>query len=767
MHARLLLAAWLGCGGALVAAQPLGYSFADVTRLRKHLLIDQYLDSAVPPELEVDGVGTQVSMQIRIFKIVSIDMTTATMRLRIWRRLRWKDPRLAWNETLWNGVWEIRAEADVSSAADQPDDNIWRPMLHHYNAAKDPEETLDDGAIWILSDGSVTQSRPGMLDISCRFTGLINFPYGSVSCPFDVGVWDFGDNVVNLTFYEDGGVLVDSILETGGTSYQEYSISEATWKRSTHVYEGSDTQYTSLYFDLSFRRPSNYFFWSIEFPSIFLAFISMVVFWLDATNCGERLGYGVTVLLAVEVTKVVTNGLLPVCGETLWVQILLILNELVCILCLLESCLAIYHAFEAIGRIDELRAERTDYHARRIVPSTYIILLGTVYSLELDDGYMGTSKSMFQGIKGASVRVDAGILIAPCVVIAVVIVWFAIQKMEGRKRDAQGKTHASKKHALKKRATIYRPAHFLQNLDQPAEETTTARNAATSTLDLTPSCSTGSTSTVEQIRSFMLSRDTRPPPEPAIELTTGQLEAAAQLRRDFTRPLPVSANELSTGPLAAAAHAAAAIAVMQAGSGGSGSGRSGRGRGCTYGAADGACGSSRSSDSNGLIHAGGAIHEEELLAARLIASEELLAAAYHAGGSGTTPARVPAPVRSAPVTVKRTSPGRLSQTAITAKSPGTTPVRAPAPTRPPVTTVTLNSPWLSRAPESAKSALPTPVQSPAPAASPVSAPRPVPPSAPARLPSRLPASMLQQDQQPDGQASEEAMQRSPKRQLVI
>ena len=744
---------------------PVPFDFADVARLRQQLFVVQGLDSEVPPD-QIGRAPTQVSLQYRIFKIVQLDAPIGLLRLSVWQRMAWKDPRLAWNESEWGGVTEIRVKRGISREGDRPDDRMWNPHIHIYNAASKLDDALDVGATWVYSDGSVYQARPGMLELNCRFTGLANFPRDDLSCPFDIGGWDYADNVMNLTFMGTGIEL--ETLQEAGTSYQEYSLDRFTIERMTYIYPCCPNEsYSNLLFRVTFQRTSMYYFWAIEFPSMLLTIVSFAVFWLDPTNCGERLGYGVTVLLAVEVTKVVTSGLLPVCGETLWVQILLILNELVCILCLLESCLAIYHAFEAIGRIDELRAERTDYHARRIVPSTYIILLGTVYSLELDDGYMGTSKSMFQGIKGASVRVDAGILIAPCVVIAVVIVWFAIQKMEGRKRDAQGKTHASKKHALKKRATIYRPAHFLQNLDQPAEETTTARNAATSTLDLTPSCSTGSTSTVEQIRSFMLSRDTRPPPEPAIELTTGQLEAAAQLRRDFTRPLPVSANELSTGPLAAAAHAAAAIAVMQAGSGGSGSGRSGRGRGCTYGAADGACGSSRSSDSNGLIHAGGAIHEEELLAARLIASEELLAAAYHAGGSGTTPARVPAPVRSAPVTVKRTSPGRLSQTAITAKSPGTTPVRAPAPTRPPVTTVTLNSPWLSRAPESAKSALPTPVQSPAPAASPVSAPRPVPPSAPARLPSRLPASMLQQDQQPDGQASEEAMQRSPKRQLVI
>jgi hypothetical protein len=47
----------------------------------------------------------------------------------------------------------------------------------------------------------------------------------------------------------------------------------------------------------------------------------------DATNCGERLGLGVTLVLAIEVTKIVIQELLPVCGEMLWIEVLLTVSE--------------------------------------------------------------------------------------------------------------------------------------------------------------------------------------------------------------------------------------------------------------------------------------------------------------------------------------------------------------------------------------------------------------------------------------------------------
>ena len=83
-----------------------------------------------------------------IIKIVSVDMATATMRLQVWRRVKWTDPRMAWDPAEWGGVWEIRGEEGIHTggANSAPDNNIWTPHLFHYNAAADPEVTLEKGA---------------------------------------------------------------------------------------------------------------------------------------------------------------------------------------------------------------------------------------------------------------------------------------------------------------------------------------------------------------------------------------------------------------------------------------------------------------------------------------------------------------------------------------------------------------------------------------------------------------------------------------------
>ena len=116
--------------------------------------------------------------------------------------------------------------------------------------------------------------------------------------------------------------------------------------------------------------------------------------------------------------KIVVSELLPVCGETLWIEILLFVNELWCAICILVSCTAIYQAYKGLGTTEEHRSDRVDYWARRFVPSTYAIAIGIVYSITLDDGYMGSLDPMFQGL--GKVNASGKLAIVPCVLVVIV-----------------------------------------------------------------------------------------------------------------------------------------------------------------------------------------------------------------------------------------------------------------------------------------------------------------------------------------------------------
>ena len=70
------------------------HNASDVARLRRDLLQD--LDPRVPPAPGSDG-GIKVGVQLRIFKVLNVDIAAGVLTLMIWRRSKWQDPRLVWN----------------------------------------------------------------------------------------------------------------------------------------------------------------------------------------------------------------------------------------------------------------------------------------------------------------------------------------------------------------------------------------------------------------------------------------------------------------------------------------------------------------------------------------------------------------------------------------------------------------------------------------------------------------------------------------------
>merc|ERR1712054_472920 len=145
--------------------------------------------------------------------------------------------------------------------------------------------------------------------------------------------------------------------------------------------------YPVLTWRIYLKRPVITYVLKIEVPSILLTMLSFAVFWLDATHVGERLGYGVTIILAVQVSAVVTSDLLPLSGEILWMELLDLMNFLFCVLSLLMSLITVHWAFRNPLAVDELGAQRIDFFSRWIICPTYIIFLVWIYSLELDDYY--------------------------------------------------------------------------------------------------------------------------------------------------------------------------------------------------------------------------------------------------------------------------------------------------------------------------------------------------------------------------------------------
>lgn len=193
------------------------------TALRAQLL-DGY-DLVVPPAssrtANYSAAGTDVELEVAFFKIESVSAAEGRMRLKIWLRLYWKDERLAWDPALHGNLTTISFRAEAEAGGTEAE--IWVPDVQPYNAMEGVARTLDIATARVGSDGGVFWSRPGMLDVMCRFSGLVAFPFDRLACGIEFGGWSLSGGWQGLSPRGDGFSF--NVQETtSGSSYNEFLL---------------------------------------------------------------------------------------------------------------------------------------------------------------------------------------------------------------------------------------------------------------------------------------------------------------------------------------------------------------------------------------------------------------------------------------------------------------------------------------------------------------------------------------------------------------
>lgn len=113
----------------------------------------------------------------------------------------------------------------------------------------------------------------------------------------------------------------------------------------TNLYEyplAPNEPFPTLEYTIHLERATFFYLNFTLLPSVILSLISFSVFFMSFA-VGERLGFGITLVLVVEVSKQTIASLLPICGELLWMELFFWINFLACVLALLERCPVLAH----------------------------------------------------------------------------------------------------------------------------------------------------------------------------------------------------------------------------------------------------------------------------------------------------------------------------------------------------------------------------------------------------------------------------------------
>ena len=291
------------------------------SQLQKYKLAD-YVPTALPSSdrssksLNATGgslSGTDVFVDMVFYTVISTDVTSGRMALKVWHNLRWTDERLAWDPADFGNITTTFYAAAGHNRLE--DTQIWVPDITLYNSLTAMTESLDPQLATVSSSGQVFWSRPGSLEVLCKYSGLVAFPFDTLRCNFEIGGWAYGGFQQGVELYprtatagdplQGPGFVVERNQPTAGQAYSEHFIEAASARVDTFTYDSYGSEpFPVVTYTVVLQRNTNIYYWvTVLLPAMSFVVASFAVFLLDP-DVGERLGYGVTLILATAVYQV-------------------------------------------------------------------------------------------------------------------------------------------------------------------------------------------------------------------------------------------------------------------------------------------------------------------------------------------------------------------------------------------------------------------------------------------------------------------------------
>jgi hypothetical protein len=211
---------------------------------------------------------TEISFEINLNQIVSIDEQNQIMTSNVYLKMLWQDERLNWQN---NSEFNIFSEIYVPAAM------LWLPDIYIINTANSGgfvSITSANEAL-IRSDNSIFLSIGlNSLKTQCAID-ILNFPFDTQTCPIQIGSWQLDDT--RLIFTSNATRLdLTSYISNPTWSFTNYSVESIVSKsRFDKGLSGHDVMFKFMIT----RRPTNYL-WNNFFPCFLLNIITFITYWV-------------------------------------------------------------------------------------------------------------------------------------------------------------------------------------------------------------------------------------------------------------------------------------------------------------------------------------------------------------------------------------------------------------------------------------------------------------------------------------------------------
>jgi len=274
----------------------ISYPFGAYSGLHERMLLEDLLAYYNKLERPVanESEAVVLTFGLTLQQIIDVDEKNQILTTNVWLNLEWNDVNLAWNETEYGNVQDVRI----------PPSSLWKPDILMYNSASEAFDGTYPTNVVVTSSGSCTYIPPGIFMSTCKID-ITWFPFDDQNCEMKFGSWTYNGFKLDFQLKDEGGDLGTYV--TNG----EWDLLGVPATRNEVIYECCPEPYLDITFIIKIRRRTVYYFFNLIVPCVLIASMAVLGFTLPPDS-GEKLSLGVTVLLSLTVFQDSVSATMPI-----------------------------------------------------------------------------------------------------------------------------------------------------------------------------------------------------------------------------------------------------------------------------------------------------------------------------------------------------------------------------------------------------------------------------------------------------------------------
>lgn len=261
-------------------------------------ILKDYHRKARPVQKETDVV--EIFIDIALPQLMKVDEKEEVITTNVWMRQFWNDYRLSWNKSEYEDIAQVIIDPNKA----------WLPDVMLLNSAEDFTDGRGTAArLLVKHDGNVSWLNPMIFTSSCEID-ITFFPLDDQTCELKFGSWSYNSDFLDVRPRRDSADL-SSYVENG-----EWILRDVKSKRNLLTYGCCEGKFPDVTYRLELRRRTLFYMMNFILPCVLIAVLTLLVFLLPPES-GERMSFGVTVLLSFTILLLMLMAKLPATSKVI------------------------------------------------------------------------------------------------------------------------------------------------------------------------------------------------------------------------------------------------------------------------------------------------------------------------------------------------------------------------------------------------------------------------------------------------------------------